>query len=633
MSQVDRDNFFSKHLFGVGIECPTKLYYYAKDYPESRQARPFIEHAIYNKKLLKALLRSIYPEGIYVDEDSVWEAAQETSRLLESPNTAIFNAIFEHHQMMGRLPVVVKSDRKLTVFHVQTKAFDSRKHRLCNAQGRIYSKWRRYLLDFSYQVFLIKKQYPDFDIEPILVLPEKSGLAYTDNMPFLLKPLERNAYPDTISRANQELLVKLDVSELITEILESSAFAKQYLPKDTFEDAINYLRGLYFNQKREPPQVGLKCKNCEFRIEKERYKGGKTSGFVECWTPEMDKKDLLNNHVFDLIGSGTAHYMHHQIFNQREVPDEELSSLDSILEEKGPLTQPIRQSLQVFKARGEDIPREIIRPQLFRELARWEFPLHFLDFEAGNYAVPVRANQPPYHLIIFQFSCHTLYKDGSWVHHQWIDDFSGKYASYEVVRQLMNIPDILQGTIVQYSDFERNALKSIRRELMNEERAVTDSKELITWIEEIINRKDSTTEQSPYMVDLSRQVRNFYYNREMADSLSIKDVLKSIMSLSEALKKMYSQPYSSENFTNIQWWQSNGGGGARNPYNILVESGDSPIHRGTEAMVVYGKLIAQDIREEQLQAYQKALLKYCELDTLAMMMIYQHWQQKMLDKV
>ncbi|HKK46662.1 MAG TPA: hypothetical protein VJ964_14145, partial [Balneolaceae bacterium] len=176
----------------------------------------------------------------------------------------------------------------------------------------------------------------------------------------------------------------------------------------------------------------------------------------------------------------------------------------------------------------------------------------------------------------------------------------------------------------------RNALKNIRRELMHEDSEISDSKELISWIETIINRRDSTSEEAPFMVDLSRQVRNFYYNREMEDSLSIKDVLKSIMSLSKVLKQTYSQPYSSENFDGIQWWQPDGRGGARNPYNILVESGDSPIHRGTEAMVVYGKLISQNISKEKLDAYQKALLKYCELDTLAMLMIYQHWQQKIL---
>ncbi|NIT58601.1 MAG: hypothetical protein GWN00_20960 [Aliifodinibius sp.] len=165
--------------------------------------------------------------------------------------------------------------------------------------------------------------------------------------------------------------------------------------------------------------------------------------------------------------------------------------------------------------------------------------------------------------------------------------------------------------------------------MQNERDEISDADQLINWIEKIINRPDSSHSQPPYIADLSRLVKNFYYNRKMESSLSIKDVLRSVMSHSSYLKDIYSKPYSSSNFDQIIWWQSDGEGGARNPYNILTETGDSPIRRGTEAMVVYGKMIAQELDESRHEAYQNALLKYCELDTLAMMMIFQHWQKKM----
>ncbi|HKK45912.1 MAG TPA: DUF2779 domain-containing protein, partial [Balneolaceae bacterium] len=434
MPQIDRDNYFTKHLFRAGIECPTKLYYYSKGYAQSRQTTPFIEHAIYNKELLKALLRSIYTNGVSVAEDSVEDAARETKELLKKQDVVLFNAIFEHRQMMARLPVAIKSGNELTAFHVQTKAFDSRKHRLCNAKGTVYSKWRRYILDFAYQLFLIRRQYPDFKIIPILVLPEKSGNAQEDNLPRLLQPFEMNTDLAHISVVNQKLLAKLNVDELITEVLEDPSFASIHLPKDTFETSLNYLRSLYFNQEKANPRVGLKCKSCEFNIERKRVAEDTPSGFLECWKPVMNVTDLLNAHVFNLIGPGTAHWMQHQIYNQRNVPNTELFSTDSILHDNGRLTQQMRQSLQVYKARGQKVPEEIIRSQLPRELKRWEYPLHFLDFEAGNYAVPVRRNRSPYALVVFQFSCHTLHEDGSWNHHQWIDDFSGGYVSYEIVR-------------------------------------------------------------------------------------------------------------------------------------------------------------------------------------------------------
>lgn len=620
--------YFTKHLFGAGVECPTKLYYYSEGYSQNKESIPFIRHAVFNKRLLKALARSIYPEGSFIEADTIPTAAGQTHKKMQQGNTVMFNAIFEHQQMMARLPIVAKEGRELTIFHVQTKAFDSRRHRLTDNKGEIYDKWRKYLLDFAYQLYIVRQNWPDHNIRALLVLPEKTGYSHTDNLPFLLKAKEdKQSAP--VSSSNQELLVKLDVSDLVTMIWEDNAFAEMHLPRPTFEDSLHYLRDLYCDGRREEPEIGLKCKNCEFRIEEKQIEQGIESGFNECWKTELEVENPSARHVFNLIGPGVNQWIDEGVFDQREVPLDKTFDPDAIARGEGRISHKMRQSLQIHKARGKDIPEEIIRPELYRELERWQYPLHFIDFEAGNYAIPTRENRTPYDLLIFQFSCHTLHKDGHWNHHQWVDDLRSGYPNYELVRQLMVIPGIEEGTIVQYSNFERNALKTIRRELMEEYDQVPDAGNLIKWIEVLIERKDSTSSKPPYVADLSRQVKNFYYNCEMENSLSIKDVLRSVMSHSDYLKAAYSVPYSSRNFEDIIWWQPDGEGGARNPYTILMETGDSPIRRGTEAMVIYGKLITRDIGPEELQAYQKALLKYCELDTLAMMMIYQHWKQEL----
>ncbi len=79
----DRRNYLTRYLFGAGIECPTKLFYYAHNYPEDQQPRPFIEHAIYNKRLLNALARTAYPKGIFVEGGSISEVASRTNSLLQ----------------------------------------------------------------------------------------------------------------------------------------------------------------------------------------------------------------------------------------------------------------------------------------------------------------------------------------------------------------------------------------------------------------------------------------------------------------------------------------------------------------------------------------------------------------------
>lgn len=628
-----KKDYFTKHLFGAGVECPTKLYYYAESYPENQQAIPFIENAVFNKRLLKALARSVFADGIFIREDTLIKAASQTEHHLQKQNVVLFDAIFVHQKMMARLPIIQKEGNRLTAFHVQTKAFDSRKHQLSDAHGKIYSKWRSYLLDFAYQLYLLKKAQPDLQLQAFLMMPEKSGQSHTVNLPFVLKPLERRDTPVAVSPANQELLAKLEVTELVAEILEDPAFAREYLPRGSFEDTISYLSDLYLSQTKAVTNLGLKCKNCEFRIEKERVEQGVTSGFNECWRPKMETDNPSEAHVFDLIGAGTHYRLTNGIYDQREISPDADFDPGTIVSGSGRISQEMRQALQIHKAQGRAVPEEIFRPAIAQELSRWQYPLHFLDFEAGNYAVPIRKNQSPYHLVLFQFSCHSLQEDGSWTHHQWIDDLRSGYPNYEMVRQLKGVPDIEEGTIVQYSDFERNALKGIRRELVNEHEIISDANLLINWIEKIIHRHDSSHHDPPYMADLSRLVKYFYYNSEMEDSLSIKDVLKSVMGQSDFLREKYSQPYRSHNFDNMIWWQSNEKGGVRNPYNLLKETGDSPIRRGTEAMVAYGKMISQDLDEDRLNAYRRALLKYCELDTLAMMMIYEHWQHNFIAEV
>lgn len=49
------------------------------------------------------------------------------------------------------------------------------------------------------------------------------------------------------------------------------------------------------------------------------------------------------------------------------------------------------------------------------------------------------------------------------------------------------------------------------------------------------------------------------------------------------------------------------------------------IREGGAAMIAYAKMQFSEMTEEERNAIIQGLLKYCELDTLAMVMIYEHW--------
>jgi hypothetical protein len=629
---TNSDIYFTKHLFRTGLECPTRLYYYANNYPENREALPFIAHYRYNKQQLINLARCSFPKAISIDSTTNESSFAETQKKLKKKRVVLFDPAFHFEHYKAKVPILEKDGKDVNIYHVQIKAFRPDKQQISNQDGKVYSKWRSYVLDFAFQVYVIKKCHPDWNIHPYFLLPAKYAHARTDQLHKVIRQINKgevNARNTSVS--DEEILAKVEVSDEINRVLTGKIFEEPF-KDNTLEEVLKRLSYYFYEKEKYPVKIGNKCKGCEFRIENDRVAEGKKSGFLECWNKSLDK-DLYNDHkslVFNLIGPGTKQWVERDLYLQENVPEGEFYKLNTINNSAERISEKHRQSLQIMQAKGEEVPNELVKPKLYQELDRWEYPLHFLDFEAGNYVIPIRKERRPYHLLAFQYSCHTLYQDGSWDHREWIDDCNGDYPNYELIRRLKRIPRIGEGTIVQYSNFERNALKTIRKELLAEEGRVKDTEELTGWISDIIQRNDSSHKSGPYLSDLSRLVKNYYYNAEMEDSLSIKDVLQSIMAISPRLKDIYSKPYNSSNYDAAIWWQSDNQGSALNPYRLMFNTkNDEAVSRGTEAMVVYASLLSENLSPGDRERYRKALLRYCELDTLAMVMIYQHWKYLM----
>ncbi|MDR8390329.1 DUF2779 domain-containing protein [Aliifodinibius sp. S!AR15-10] len=620
-------DYFTKYLFRTGCNCPTKLYYKARPsiYPEREEALPFIAHIRYNKRQLRLLLERLYPQGKRVAHGDREHMAEETAQLLEQDYTVIYNAAFLYRSLFSRVPLLEKDGERVRIYNLQTKAFDPQRYSMTNRQGRIHSKWIDYLRDFAYQLLVIKKLYPHWKLEPYLVLPDKTATAPIDNLDQKLVsgvPVEVEDMSD--------LLAFVPVIDQINAIWDGREplfdDRNDYVEADrySFEEIVLQLSEWYFSGEKKVTDVGKKCGNCEFRVDPMSLGQQEISGFEECWKDVLEEKNG-DAHIFDLIGAGNGELLQDKIFLQHEIPLEEKIQPEQIARSKGRITDHHRRILQIAKAKGRKVPDEIIKPQLLDEIQDWEFPLHFLDFEAGSFAVPIRAGKKPYHQVVFQFSCHTLHGDGSLHHHQWVHRGDDSYPNYELVAELKKIPGILSGTIVHYSGFERSALRRIRGELQQESDRVPGAQDLIQWLEKVVGGKGTP---SPQLADLGHLVKNYYYNAEMKDSLSIKDVLLSVMKISPVLKERFSRPYSSNNFTDIVWWQQEKQQ-LENPYDILRDEGENAVGRGTEAMVAYSELRNGLNEPEAVESLIRGLLSYCELDTLALVMIYMHWQEKL----
>jgi len=148
------------------------------------------------------------------------------------------------------------------------------------------------------------------------------------------------------------------------------------------------------------------------------------------------------------------------------------------------------------------------------------------------------------------------------------------------------------------------------------------------------------------MVDMHKMVKRYYYDPFTNGSNSIKYVLPAILNSSPYLQGKYSQPVygnpdfiPSHNFRNWVWIVTEEGK-IKDPYKLLppifddtdlekleLLISDEELREGGAAMTAYARMQFSEMTEYEREKVRKALLKYCELDTLAMVMIYEGWKE------
>ena len=388
----------------------------------------------------------------------------------------------------------------------------------------------------------------------------------------------------------------------------------------------------YEKDEKYPVLLGSKCKGCEF---KNKDALELKSGYEECWSEVFPDFDSKAPHIFDiarfnkkksdlLIKRGLYRLDH--IYNDQELINE--------------LNLNSRQIMQINKT-VDDANDEYIDRKLYEELDEWIFPLHFIDFETSVVAIPFHKNRSPYEQIAFQFSCHTYHENGDIEHYEWIESEKGKFPNFDFVKNLKKVLDKDNGTILRYATHENTVLRQIRTQMIDE--SENKYKDLINWINTVTEWDDDRGDRvkgDRNMKDMLKLVKNHYYHKEMGGSNSIKSVLPSILTISDHIRKKYSKPlgYGNNLSEQVIWQMNDNTGKPHDPYKILPDTyenldlpkgktlfKDAKVQDGSGALIAYGKLQFTEMLEKEKKALVHALKQYCELDTLAMVLIYEHW--------
>ncbi|MGE3263117.1 MAG: DUF2779 domain-containing protein [Bacteriovoracia bacterium] len=658
----NKSRYLTKSRFKIGHECPTKLFYLDdKRFGNNNTDNSFLEALAEGGFQVGELAKVYHPNGIEIttlDKDS---AVSETQELLKRESVTIYEAAFRFENLFIRADVVVKNGDSIELIEVKAKSFDPseedpfyNKTSLKKGDPKLSSEWAPYLIDVAFQSLVIRKCLPGIQLSSHLMLADKSAVATVNgiNQKFFLEKDSSGRSRATTERGTTKaalgapLLVKICVDREI-ELLRSS----KYFEEKPFEEFVEFLSDVCQKTKFVKPTVGSHCKSCEFRIDEKSKKLGLESGFEKCW--EHDKKlsasDFVKPFVFDiwnfrkaskLLDAGKVWMAQVDIEDISPTPDRKKPGLSS----------SERQWLQVEKIRKSDPSPYLDVDGLAAHMRTWKFPLNFIDFETTLAAIPFHIGRRPYEQIAFQFSHHIITEDGVISHaNQFISAKKGQFPNFEFVRALRDCLSKNDGTIFRYATHENTVLCQIRNQLRNAA-DVEDREELIAFIESITEGQQdagSTWTGPRAMVDMCELVKRFYYHPETKGSNSIKKVLPAILNGSSYLQSIYSQAsYGSNsqkslNFVGWAWIQKDEHGKIVDPYKLLPpifddlasEEMDSVITDGSiadggAAMTAYSRMQFTQISAKETDFVIRALLKYCELDTLAMVMIYQHWKNE-----
>ncbi len=618
----------SKSDFKIASTCPKKLVYKKASFMTMNDANEYMEMLAQGGHIIGKYAQLTFANAIEVNGGTIDHVIDETKRYIEqNENITLLEAAFSSNGKVIRTDILEKKKNVLNIIEVKSKSHDSDDHAYNSKR-----KLEEYIEDVAFQTLVLTEAYPDFEIHSFLMLPDKSkrttieGLASwfvvnkmveekfeieelpAQNIIKFNKPLVEFKYENDPNR--KKYIEQLQLDSLLTivpidnEVKEIMEMIRNR--SNLFIDILkNGIKPEHFNLSKN-------CKNCEFNLGKVK----KNNGYRECWYELTD----IDPHIFDLyfggaIGSNKSGWYLDELISKKNVSFWDLD-VERFRDNKGNFgSRGQRQKLQFENTKTNS---EWISPNLSIELQNLKYPLHFIDFETYSGAVPHHRGMRPYELVAFQWSCHTIISpDSEPIHSEYLNsdyDFPNFRFSESLMKQIGTT-----GTPLMWSPFENTILRNILEQMKIY--SYTNNS-LKNWLTNITSDKKQGREGR--FVDLNELTLQYYFHPEMKGKTSIKKVLPAIWNNNSYLHSIpWFRKYVSNSVSSL------------NPYDslapVIVELENiEAVKDGTGAMRTYHELMfgASSNNNERREQLKQLLLQYCELDTMAMVIIWKYWMDK-----
>lgn len=616
----------SKSDFKAARECPTKLYYREHGYPTTLEEDPYLQLLAQGGYMVEMLAKLRYPDGVALPSDhrrtrENWEA---TRAAIMGGDGTWFEATLLAGRLAARVDILRRRGDVFELIEVKSSAMDShevaeraekgaptafRSARATRGRHEILGRWEPYLADLAYQVLVLSRLVPGATIRPSLLVVDTAKRTTIDRLwaQFEIRRGEpdgtgRRSFTvaftgDPVAARADDFLTHLpadaEVTELLPAITEQADALAELLPET--------------GPVRVQRPLDWACGACEYS----RTGADGRNGFAECWGPLGEPRP----EIFDLFHFGQV-----KVEGER-VADQLIAAGRVRLEDVNPDWLVRRDGTagainrrQLVQLRHQRSGQPWIADTLGPAVRGWPYPLHFIDFETSALAVPYHAGMAPYETVAFQWSCHTIEAPGAApVHREWLN-LEDAYPSAEFARTLRAIIGD-GGTPLMWSAHERTVLRKIGEQLA---RYGHGDASLVEWC---VRMGDKA---SGRLVDMHALCRDAFFHPAMKGKTSIKRVLDAVWR---------ADPVLHERFT--AW--SGHAAPADDPYGALapveLDGSRLEVADGTGAVTAYQEMLYGASRDDaaRREAWGRLLRAYCRLDTLAMVLVWDHWMRMTAD--
>jgi hypothetical protein len=667
-SQQSSQRYLTKSRFKQAVECPRKLIYTGRaEYVDANKTNDLLKGLAEGGFQIGALAQVIYAkkaelEGIPWKEIKGDQEGQikQTRDALQQSNITLFEATIQVESFLVRVDILRKRGNRLDLIEVKSKSVDTAK----TSVPLKSADYLPYLQDLAYQTMVLRKAYPEFEVHSYLMMPDKAKATTSNNLHalfpvrLLVENGKQTTEVDTPARSewasiDHAFMCEIPADQDVSDVLNGTLKTQAPGIEGPFQSLAAQWARAYAQQIDIEPAIGNKnCGGCEYYTASPTET--KRSGFHECWQRKVKGFTAEETRERTVLG----------LYNDRSgVKNEQLNKKIYYLHKidradlkwdpvAGPISNAQRQWMQISNTWPGGGGFYFDRAGFASKQENWIYPYCFLDFEAARSALPVRAGQRPNGINAFQYSLHLMHEDGHVEHkHQFIKLDQTGNPNVEFLRDLKKALGS-SGTVFRWHEYEKTVLNELRRELVAAAVKDPDHEELIIFIDSLVN------EESPrYMVDQSKIAQMYFFHPDTRGSSSIKKVLPAMMNSSALLRDIYREAIygvdaqiPSLNFLEpIAWWQPdlNNPTKAVDPYDLLADLNlptglgeEAELYKAAErtlneegaalrdgggAMMAYLRQQSGMLGADEKERLKAAMLRYCELDTLAMVMIMQGW--------